>query len=213
MITIEEYKRNPCRLSSIPYWKIQSFNIPDNIKVVHEEEYTNNLNSNEIDTLYFRLKHDLDNISEAYLQDGLSYKLVDTENIDELLDVVNIINNSYENIKVNISQVKSWIELEVFRKDLWIFIYDNKLHKNIALGIGEFHEATKEGILDWIQVLPDYRGMGIGQGIVNKLLTTMKSYADFATVSGEVNNKTNPEKLYKTCGFTGNDIWHVIVTK
>lgn len=35
--------------------------------------------------------------------------------------------------------------------------------------------------------------------------------ADFATVSGKVNNITNPERVYRKCGFEGNDIWHVLI--
>ena len=34
--------------------------------------------------------------------------------------------------------------------------------------------------------------------------------ATFATVSGQCNNPTNPEALYRKCGFTGSDVWHVL---
>ena len=37
----------------------------------------------------------------------------------------------------------------------------------------------------------------------------MKEKADFVTVSGECDNPTNPETLYRKCGFNGNDIWYV----
>lgn len=212
MMTIETYKRNPCKLSALPYWKIKTFNVPDNIKVIHDIDYVNTENCNEIDTKYFRLKHDFLNIEEAVLPKGFSYKIVSTNNSNELLDVVRIINESYEHIKVNLSQVQSWIESNVFKKELWIFIQDDELKENIALGIAELDQEVREGMLEWIQVLPSYRGRGIGCAIVTKLLFNMKSYADFVTVSGELNNKTNPERLYRRCGFTGNDIWHVIVT-
>jgi len=38
----------------------------------------------------------------------------------------------------------------------------------------------------------------------------MASMAEFATVSGKVNNATSPEILYRKCGFIGNDIWHIL---
>ena len=41
----------------------------------------------------------------------------------------------------------------------------------------------------------------------------MQGIAEFATVSGKVNNPTNPESLYRKCGFTGNDIWHILTLK
>jgi len=37
--------------------------------------------------------------------------------------------------------------------------------------------------------------------------------ANFVTVSGEVDNSTNPEALYRKCGFIGDDIWHIMTKK
>ncbi|MBR4875433.1 MAG: hypothetical protein IKU95_02975, partial [Clostridia bacterium] len=54
------------------------------------------------------------------------------------------------------------------------------------------------------------RRKGIGQAIVSELLRRMADLADFATVSGKVNSVTQPEKLYRKCGFCGNDIWHIL---
>ena len=210
MITIEEYKSNPCRLSSLPYWKMETFNLPNHLKVIHHIDYDNIENNYEKDTKYFRLKHNLLNIEEPVLPKGFSYREVNTDMENELLDIVRIINKSYEDIKVNLSQVQSWIESGVFQKELWMFIEDNKSKENVALGIGELDREVREGMLEWIQVLPSYRRRGLGCGIVNKLLFNMKAYADFVTVSGQVDNNTKPEKLYRLCGFTGNDIWHVI---
>ena len=34
--------------------------------------------------------------------------------------------------------------------------------------------------------------------------------AKFNTVYGQCNNSTNPEAMYRKCGFTGSDIWHVL---
>ncbi|MGL5087309.1 MAG: GNAT family N-acetyltransferase [Clostridium sp.] len=68
-------------------------------------------------------------------------------------------------------------------------------------------------MLEWIQILPEYRGLRLGKAIVMRLLLNMCKQVDFVTVSGKVDNKTNPEKLYRKCGFEGKDIWHVITTK
>ena len=53
----------------------------------------------------------------------------------------------------------------------------------------------------------------IGQLIVTELLSKMKDIADFATVSGKVDNTTNPEALYIKCGFAGDDVWHILHKK
>ena len=76
--------------------------------------------------------------------------------------------------------------------------------------ISDFDKELHEGILEWIQVIPAYRGQKIGQLLVNELLKRMANIAKFATVSGKVNNPTSPEMLYRKCGFVGNDIWHVL---
>lgn len=39
MITQEEYLKNPCSVSSIPYWKAKSITIPDGMKILHQDEY------------------------------------------------------------------------------------------------------------------------------------------------------------------------------
>lgn len=38
-------------------------------------------------------------------------------------------------------------------------------------------------------------------------------FAKFATVSGKIDNPANPERLYRKCGFVGNDVWHIIRKK
>lgn len=70
--------------------------------------------------------------------------------------------------------------------------------------------SIKEGALEWIQVLPEYHGNKLGKALVIELLKRLKPYARFTTVSGELDNKTNPERLYRRCGFIGDDIWHIL---
>lgn len=213
MISIDRYKENPCRLSSIPYWKMRTFKIPDNIKVIHHEDYNAESDNLWVDTKYFRLKHNLKKIETFTLDKMFEYSHVDTNSERDLQEVVSIINECYTDIQVDLNQVTKWAESKVFHKDLWIFIIDVTTQKPVALGIGELDRAVGEGMLEWIQVLPEYRYRKLGQAVVNKLLSNMLHQADFVTVSGQVDNKTNPEKLYRSCGFEGKDIWHVLVRK
>ena len=46
-------------------------------------------------------------------------------------------------------------------------------------GIADYDSEAKELILEWIQVLPEYRGQKIGQLIVNELLRRMQGIAAF----------------------------------
>ena len=67
-----------------------------------------------------------------------------------------------------------------------------------------------EASLEYIQVLPEYRGRGLGECIVLELLTRLHGCVEFTTVSGEVESRTNPEGLYRRCGFRGDDVWWLL---
>lgn len=106
-----------------------------------------------------------------------------------------------------------YIKSEVYDENLWIIVYEKVTHKPVACGIAELDKEIREGMLEWIQVLPAYRGKKIGQLLVNELLTRLQGKADFVTISGKVDNVTKPEILYRKCGFTGDDIWHILTKK
>lgn len=210
-ISKEEYLKNPCGLLSIPYWKEQSLILPDNMKIVNDREYKDFYKEEYNEKLFFRIIHRLDIINPVKLNDNYS---IGTINIDtQLEDVVKIINNCYTEISVNLDKVKEWTKRAVFDNNLWVYIKETQNNKIVALGIAEIDKDIKEGALEWIQVLPNYQRKGLGQSIVNELLKRMIGKVDFVTVSGEVDNLTNPEVLYRKCGFTGNDLWHIMTKR
>lgn len=210
-ISKEKYILDPCGLLSIPYWKAKRLTLPDNMNIVNDKEFLESYTKEYNDKLYFRLIHKLDSINTINL--SLDYEIGTIDINTQLEDVVEIINNCYTNISTNLNNVKEWTRSIVFDNDLWVYIKQVKTNKIIALGIAEIDREIKEGALEWIQVLPEFHGKGMGQAIVNELLNRMVGKANFVTVSGEVDNKTNPELLYRKCGFTGNDIWHVMTRK
>ncbi len=94
-----------------------------------------------------------------------------------------------------------------FNKSLWVKIVKN--NKIVASGIAEYDLELNERIIEWVQVLPAYRRKGYGKDIVNYQLSQLKELgASFVTVSGSLENKTNSEKLYRKCGFVGDDVWY-----
>lgn len=88
---------------------------------------------------------------------------------------------------------------------------DNK--KIIASGIADYDDEIKEGYIEWIQVSKDYKGKGLGKAIVYELLSRLKDRAKFVTVSGNLNNKSNPLRLYENCGFKSKVLWYVLTLK
>jgi len=211
-ITKDQYLRDPCGTSSTAFWKNIFVKKPDWFTdIVHEK----NLSASQQDGFriirYFRLLHDLNEIVPRSLPDDHYFQ---TANIaTQLGTVAHFINSCYEDMHITPEQVEKWTKYKVFDNNLWVFIYDTSSSYPVALGIADFDDAIKEGCLEWIQTLPEKRGTGLGQALVAELLLRLAPKADFATVSGETDNKTKPEALYRKCGFKGEDIWCVLAPK
>ena len=202
----EAYRKDPCRILSIPYWKNKHVRIPPHMKIVHHADYAPDNYPGYRDEPYFRLRHDLNHIEAFSLND------VDivTASIADIPVLADIINRSYTDLSVTRSQLEGYTRTEVYCPDLWIMAIDRSTATITGWGMADLDRQIREGIIEWVQVLPEYRRKGIGQAIVSELLRRMADLADFATVSGKVNNATRPEKLYRKCGFCGNDIWHIL---
>lgn len=199
-----EYNSNPCRCSSIPYWKAKSIVVPDDMIILHEDDYTNTEYPQYVDAPYFRLYHDLKGLSAPMLPQGVSLCKA------ELQDFADHINGCYAGICITEAELQNYTERLVFNADLWLAVKDDQIGVIVATAIGELDMEIGEGVLEWIQVSENRRGQGLGRYLVSELLWRIKDVADFATVSGQCHNPTNPEKLYRKCGFTGNDVWHIL---
>ena len=209
MITLTEYLNNPCGTLSIPYWKAKSITIPTDIKIQHDRDFLFDILSKYTDEKYFRLYHSLKEIPKIITDDFE----ITTATRRDIKTIVQIINDSYMDISVNKELIKSYTKTPVYNENLWIMVKEKATDKYVGCGLADYDAEAKELILEWIQVLPEYRGKKIGQLIVTELLSRMKDVANFATVSGKVDNKTNPETLYRKCGFVGNDVWHILHRK
>lgn len=158
---------------------------------------------------YFRLKHNHQHIAPYTLPEGFWMRGCNVAaDRSEFAAISNFIGLCYRDIHPSPEAVESWIKHAVFDSSLWIWIMDHDFPA--ALGIAEFDGSVPEGSLEWIQVLPEYQGRGLGKALVLELLSRLKGRADFTTVSGEVDNVTNPERLYRSCGFEGDDVWWLL---
>ena len=164
---------------------------------------------------FFRVQHSLQQIARKELAKDFEYRTFDPTKEEDYEQGLEIINQSYSNMKIKKDTLKGYMKSKVYEKDLWVFIDKKNDAKNmpVAFGIAEIDASMKEGILEWIQVLPEYSGKGLGTELVNELLTRMKSKAKFVTVSGDCNNSTNPIDLYKKVGFVGDNTWYIAYKK
>ena len=207
MVTTEAYRENPCGALSIPYWKNKHIRIPQNMRIVHDMAYSEDQYGAYRDEPYFRLYHPLTDIHIAPVN-GISIVTAKPDDIPLLVDVIN---RSYTDLSVTVERLKGYTRTEAFCPELWILAVDDANACVAGCGIADLDRTLHEGIIEWIQVIPAYRGRKIGQLIVNELLMRMADMAEFATVSGKVNNAAAPEMLYRKCGFTGNDVWHILI--
>ena len=208
MLSLQSYLNDPCGTLSIPYWKYKSIVVPENMKIVHERDMSNGVFHDYSDEPYFRLYHDLKNIKPTTTRE---VEIVSTK--PSVAEFVQLINASYSDLSVTAAQMESCQRTPVYCPELWILLKEKGTGTILAGGIADYDKDVGELILEWIQVLPNYRRRGYGQLLVNCLLSKMQGVAKFATVSGKVNNSSNPEVLYRRCGFTGNDIWHILTKK
>lgn len=203
-ITKEQYLADPCAAASIPYWKAKTISVPEGMLILHHTEYDAEKYSEYVDEPYFRLYHDLRELSVPLLPEGFSLCNATLE------DFAVHINKCYNGIGVSVEELRRYPERPVYHPALWLAIRDDRTGELVATGIAELDGEIGEGILEWIQVSNEYRECGLGSFVVSELLWRMKDTAQFATASGQCGNPTNPEALYRKCGFKGNDVWHIL---
>lgn len=206
-----KYLENPCRYSSIPFWKMQEIKIPDNMLIIHDENFDKNILVNYDDERYFRLIHCFD--SEEKLEKPVLPQGFYLGNSSDYA-LVNQINSCYDDIVADFSQVREWKRRRVFNENLWLMVFSG--HKLVASCISEIDKDCGnlgEGAIEWLQVSPKYRKLGLGEFLIKETFFRMKGKADFITVSGKADTSTNSQKLYRRCGFEGNDMYHVLTKK
>jgi ribosomal protein S18 acetylase RimI-like enzyme len=177
-----------------------------NFVIIHDD-YIREINTNVFSLIksYFRIKYEPNGVQQYSLNERFS--VLDVEIESEIDKVSELIGKCYKDIHPSVEAVRGWTRSRVFDKSLWIWVMDNQINIPVALGIAELDRDIFEGSLEWIQVLPEYQGNGLGKVLVMELLNRMDGRVRHVTVSGEVDNETNPERLYRRCGFYGDDVW------
>lgn len=209
MTLLNEYKKNPCGALPIPYWKNQQITLSSNMKIVHNSDFNERLLEAYTDETYFRLSHPLNNIPE-YNVPHIKIEVIPPTRKN---DLAALINASYTHLGITVTSqdIEKWMESEVYCPCLWTgaFLED----KLIGAVISENDRNLGEGIIEWLQVLPEYRKCNVALSLLSKSLNKMSKIAQFATVSGKCDNITMPEKVYRKIGFEGNDIWHILTKR
>lgn len=157
---------------------------------------------------YFRLVHHHEHIDQYDSMDTYYFRRVDYEH--EILLVLNLIKQCYSDIMLTEEDVLNWTNNSVYDEDLWIWVVDSKNSLPVGLVIAEYDKHIQEGSIEWLQVLPEYRNRGLAKALVSEVLKRLKQKARFTSVSGNIDSISNPYKVYKKCGFEGENIWYVL---
>lgn len=201
----ETYLADPCRASSLPFWKTNSVKVPEGMLILREDDpRREGLSHTYTDTPYFKLIHPMQRIARPVLPMGFCFITPDEKTLSEHIEAC------YPSERASVSELASYRLHPTYAPDLWLAIQDNETKAVIASGIAELDTDIREGILEWIQVSPAYRRQEFGQLIVNELLSRLQGRADFVTVSGKQNDLLNPRALYERCGFGAGMIWHIL---
>ena len=208
MITLREYRANPCGTLSIPYWKAKGISIPPGMEIVHHSRFREEMAVGRHHSRYFRLIHHLRPVPRpGPVPSGVEFSPISADWAGELADMINR-SYGHSGICVTEEEVRGWAGARVYRPELWIGAFaDGTLAGSV---IGEFDREAGEAVIEWLQVLPEYRRRGIAAALVLHALNAMAPFADFATVSGQCDNPTRPEAVYRACGFQGDDVWHIL---
>lgn len=204
MLTRHSYLAAPCRAASLPYWKAKDLIPPQGLLILHGDSYDPSDHPGYRDEPYFRLLHDMKALPVPRLPEGFAPCVL------SLREYVNHINRCYKDIGVTEPELQRYTDRPVYDAALWVAAKDSRTGAVAATGIADLDREIGEGILEWVQVSAEYRRLGLGRWLVCELLRRMQGRADFVTVSGRCDNPTNPERLYRTCGFTGGDVWHIL---
>ena len=199
----ETYLADPCGSSSLPFWKTEQTVLPPGMAVIRDDEYDPAQRRGE-DEPYFRLIHRLEGIRRPILPAGFGMAPCDAEGF------ARHICECYAEEGISAEELRACEQRSVYDPELRIAVADLGNGRICATGIAETDLRIGEGVLEWIQVSPEYRRRGLGRFLVNELLYRMKEKVRFVTVSGKMNNPDNPFALYRACGFTNPVVWHVI---
>lgn len=203
---LQEYWENPCGLLSIPWWKWKQLSLPPHIKILHHSRFSAQAAEGYRNQVYFQLVHDLKSIPKCSHTDFRA-EPVSPEDAEV---IASIINRSYPDIRVTEGQIAAMADSPAFSPALWVAARDPQSGCIAGCAIGEFDPESGEMSIEWVQVLPAFRRKGIGRMLVLELLNRVPEGTRFTTVSGQADNPSNPEKLYRSCGFTGTDYWHIL---
>lgn len=133
----EAYLANPCKASSLPYWKTNLIKIPENMKIVLEKDMAS-IVQEYTDERYFKLIHRMDDIKKPVLDN--KYEVV----CCEVSEYAKHIATCYSDVGISSEELAGYQTHAVYDRELWIAVKECGRDEIIASGIAELDALRKE---------------------------------------------------------------------
>ena len=125
----------------------------------------------------------------------------------EFIEAAEVLNQCYETDNYQAKEVATWCQLPVFDNSLWLWVRSRTNNEVVGLGISTYQKSIRETYLDWIQIMPEYRGRGAGRLLVAETIKRAREKSDIIRVTGIADD------FYRKCGFVGTERWYTISKK
>lgn len=200
----ETYRKDPCRASSMPFWKTETLALPDTVRVIREDAWDGCVPEDWTDEPYFKLMHCLQDLTEPALPEG--FCLTEADDAELSAQIRACYGGSYPGSE----DLAAFRERTVYAPELWLALREQTSGRLAASAIAEWDKKTDEAALEWVQVSAAFRRRGLGGYMVRELLFRLRGKAEIVTVSGKWGDASRLERLYQSCGFENIVIWHVL---
>jgi GNAT superfamily N-acetyltransferase len=128
----------------------------------------------------------------------------DFDREDDFAAAADLLNRCYPGHRHTGVEIARWTQSPAFAPGLWFWIRERGSDAALALAISTYQPSIRETYLDWIQVLPEAQGRGLGRLLVNETLRRALSTSDIVRVTGVA------DAFYRACGFESRERWCVV---
>ena len=133
----EEYLKDPCRVSSLPFWKTEQLILPRGVTVIRDDLYIAERNGGTEEP-YFKLVHRLETLCPPKLPD--SFRIVPCEPEG----FARHIRECYAEEGVNADELRACARRPDYDPELWIAVEDETNGRIAASGIADLDARIGE---------------------------------------------------------------------
>lgn len=126
--------------------------------------------------------------------------------------VTDIIHRAYPSLRrlVTAEQLQAMAKLAFYQPEHWFFLRHDGSGETVGVALGGFCSEMEEGFIDWVEVVPRFRGRGLGRCLILESIRHLCGSSRFITWTGSLDAPFVVGDLYKHCGFTRTRQWTVL---